>query len=96
MKGFGSVLGSVYTHVYRCTLILLCLVGFYVFQWPKSPSKWPCLSLKNGPNVNVVIFYIKKGFYCERFLGCFGSVYTHFYRCTLILLCVVGFYVLVA
>ena len=61
VKGFWKCFGSVYTHFYRCTLILLCVVGFYVFQWPNSPSKWPCLSLKNGPNVNVVIFLYQKG-----------------------------------
>ena len=85
LESFWECFGSVYTHFYTCTLILLCLVGLYVFQWPNCPSKWPCLCLKNGPNVNVVIFLYQKGVLLWKVFGVFWKclytflyMYTHF------------------
>ena len=94
MESFWECFGNVYTHFYTCTHILLCLVGFHVFQGP-------CLSLEmalpvpqNGPTVPpVIIFFYQKYFHLESFLECFESVYTYFYTCTLILLSLVGLYV---
>ena len=52
---------------------------------PTVPKKWPCLSLKNGPNVNVVIFLYQKGVLLWKVFGVFWKclytflyMYTHF------------------
>ena len=79
MESFWECFGNVYTHFYTCTLILLCLVGLHVFQWP-------CLSLEmalpvpqNGPTVPSVIFFSIKSIFIWKVFGSVLEVFIHIF-----------------
>ena len=79
MESFWECFGNVYTHFYTCTLILLCLVGLHVFQWP-------CLSLEmalpvpqNGPTVPPVIFFSIKSIFIWKVFGSVLEVFIHIF-----------------
>ena len=89
LECFGKFLNTflcMYTHFTISSRLTCIPMALPVPQnGPACPSKWPKSQCGN-------FFNIKKGFYCESFLECFLSVYTHFYTCTLILLSLEGLY----
>ena len=60
-----------YTHFVMSSRLLCIPVAYLSLKMALPvPQKWPQCQCGN---------YIKKGFYCERFLECFGSVYCHIF-----------------